>query len=55
MVKKQQMRWPPTRAQLSLQIRTAVLTNDLTGCFHRWYPGFTPHGGPAKTEIDSAA
>src|SRR5262249_52571460 len=41
MVKKQQMRWSPTGAQLCLQVRTAVLNNDLAGCFHRWYPGFT--------------
>jgi len=40
-VKKQQMRWTPTGAQLFLRVRTAVLNNDLAGCFRRWYPGFT--------------
>ncbi|MBV9162477.1 MAG: ISKra4 family transposase, partial [Pseudonocardiales bacterium] len=40
-VKKQQMRWSPTGAQLFLQVRTAVLNNDLASCCHRWYPGFT--------------
>jgi hypothetical protein len=55
MVKKQQMRWSPTGAQLFLQVRTAVLNNDLASCFHRWYPGFTHHGGPAETEVDFAA
>lgn len=55
MVTKQQMRWSPTGAQLFLQVRTAVLNNDLASCFRRWYPGFTHHGGPAETEVDSAA
>lgn len=53
--KKQQMRWSPTGAQLFLQVRTAVLNNDLAGCFRRWYPGFTHAGGPAEIEIDVAA
>jgi hypothetical protein len=55
MVKKQQMRWSPTGAQLFLQVRTAVLNNDLAGCFRRWYPGFTHDSGPAEIEVDSAA
>jgi len=55
MVKKQQMRWSPAGAQLFLQVRTAVLNNDLAGHFHRWYPGFTHRGGPAEIEADLAA
>jgi len=55
MVKKQQMRWSPAGAQLFLQVRTAVLNNDLAGCFRRWYPGFTHPGGPAEIEADLAA
>ena len=55
MVKKQQMRWSPTGAQLFLQVRTAVLNNDLASRFRRWYPGFTHHGGPAEIKVDSAA
>ena len=48
MVKKQQMRWSPTGAQLFLQVRTQVLNNDLTTHFKRWYPGFTHHSGPVE-------
>jgi hypothetical protein len=48
-------RWSPTGAQLFLQVRTAVLNNDLAGCFHRWYPGFTHDGVPAEIEVDFAA
>ena len=55
MVKKQQMRWSPAGAQLFLPVRTAVLNNDLAGCFRRWYPGFTRPGGPAEIEVDLAA
>lgn len=55
MVKKQQMRWSPSGAQRFLQVRTAVLNNDLAGCFHRWYPAFTHRGGPADIEVDLAA
>ena len=54
-VKKQQMRWSPAGAQLFLQVRTAVLNNDLAGCFRRWYPGFTHCGGPAEIEAGLAA
>jgi hypothetical protein len=43
MVKKQQMRWSPTGAQLFLQVRTRVLNNDLATHFQRWYPDFTHH------------
>jgi hypothetical protein len=55
MVKKQQMRWSPAGAQLFLQVRTAVLNNDLACCFRRWYPGFTHPGGPAEIEVDLTA
>ena len=55
MVKKQQMRWSPSGAQRFLQVRTAVLNNDLAGCFHRWYPAFTHRGGPADIEVGLAA
>jgi len=48
MVKKQQMRWSPTGAQLFLQVRTQVLNNDLAAHFKRWYPGFTHHGDPVE-------
>jgi hypothetical protein len=53
--KSRQMRWSPTGAQLFLQVRTAVLNNDLADCFRRWYPGFTHAGGPAENEVDVAA
>jgi hypothetical protein len=55
MVKRQQMRWSPAGAQLFLQIRTAVLNNDLAGHFHRWYPAFTHRGGRAEIEVDLTA
>jgi hypothetical protein len=32
------MRWSPTGAQLFLRVRTAVLNNDLAGCFRRQRP-----------------
>jgi hypothetical protein len=48
MVKKQQMRWSPTGAQLFLQVRTQVLNNDLATHFQRWYPDFTHHSGPVE-------
>ena len=48
MVKKQQMRWSPTGAQLFLQVRTQVLNNDLATHFQRWYPDFTHHGDPVE-------
>ena len=38
-----------------LQVRTAVLNNDLVGCFHRLDPGFTHPGGPAEIEVGLAA
>jgi hypothetical protein len=50
-----EVRWSPTGAQLFLQVRTAVLNNDLAGSFRRWYPGFTQNGGPAEIEVDFAA
>jgi hypothetical protein len=52
---KQQMHWSPTGAQLFLRVRTAVLNNDLAGCFRRWYPGFTHGGGPAEIEAEVTA
>ena len=52
---KQQMLWSPTGAQLFLRVRTAVLNNDLAGCFRRWYPGFTHGGGPAEIEVEVTA
>jgi hypothetical protein len=45
----------PTGTQLFLQVRTAVLNNDLACHFQRWYPGFTHHGGPSGIEVDLAA
>jgi hypothetical protein len=39
-VKKQQMRWSPKAAQQLLQVRTAVLNNELAEHFKRWHPGF---------------
>ncbi len=48
MVKKQQMRWSPTWAQLFLQVRTQVLNKDLATHFQRWYPDFTHHSGPVE-------
>lgn len=46
MVKKQQMRWTPRGAHLLLQVRTRVLNDQLTGDFHRWYPGFNQAPDP---------
>ncbi len=39
-VKKQQMRWSPKAAHQLLQVRTAVLNDELVEHFKRWYPGF---------------
>jgi len=49
------MRWSPTGAQLFPRLRTAVLNNELAGCFRRWYPGFIHGGGPAEIEVDFTA
>jgi hypothetical protein len=38
--KKQQMQWTPKGAHLLLQMRTAVLNNELEGAFRTWYPNF---------------
>ena len=38
--KKQQMQWTPKGAHLLLQIRTAVLNNELEGAFRTWHPNF---------------
>jgi hypothetical protein len=39
-VKKQQMRWSPGAAHQLLQVRAAVLKDELAEHFKRWYPGF---------------
>ena len=39
-VKKQQMRWSPQGAHHLLQVRTAVLNDELAQHFKRWHPGF---------------
>jgi hypothetical protein len=31
----------PRGAHLLLQARTRILSDQLAGDFHRWYPGFT--------------
>jgi hypothetical protein len=33
-----QMAWRPAHAQGLLQVRTAVLNEQLRSCFERWYP-----------------
>jgi hypothetical protein len=49
MVKKQQMRWTPRTAHLLLQVRTAVLNDDLGRTFKQWYPAFaSPSHSAAK-------
>ena len=40
MVKKQQMQWTAKGAHYLLQTRVAVLNNELSEDFSRWYPGF---------------
>ena len=40
-VKKQQMRWSPESAHRLLQVRTAVLNDELATHFQHWNPGFT--------------
>ena len=40
-VKKQQMRWSSKSAHHLLQVRTAVLNDELTTHFKRWHPGCT--------------
>lgn len=40
-VKKQQMRRSPESAHQLLQVRVAVLNDELAAHFKRWYPGFT--------------
>jgi hypothetical protein len=37
-VKRQQMAWRPALAHALLQVRTAVLNEQLQSCFERWYP-----------------
>jgi len=53
MVKKQQMRWTPTRRPSAtagphpaLEVRTRVLNDQLANDFHRWYPGFNQAPDP---------
>jgi hypothetical protein len=38
--KRQQMAWRPAHAHGLLQVRTAVLKEQLRSCFERWYPAF---------------
>ncbi len=40
-VKKQQMRWSPESAPHLLQVRTAVMNDELAAHFKRWHPGFS--------------
>ena len=40
-VKRQQMAWRPALAHALLQVRTAVLNEQLRSCFERWYPTLT--------------
>jgi hypothetical protein len=42
MNKKQQMRWNRTTVQSFLDVRTAVLNDDLEDAFRHRYPGFRP-------------
>ncbi|MEX3845495.1 ISKra4 family transposase [Paraburkholderia sp. BR10882] len=37
-VKRQQMAWQPVHAHGLLQVRTAVLNEQLRSCFEQWYP-----------------
>jgi hypothetical protein len=37
-VKRQQVAWRPAHAHGLLQVRTAVLNEQLRSCFERWYP-----------------
>jgi hypothetical protein len=37
-VKKQQMAWSDRNAHRLLQIRTAVLNDELRACYESWYP-----------------
>jgi hypothetical protein len=37
-VKRQQMAWRPAHAHGLLQVRTAVLSEQLRSYFERWYP-----------------
>lgn len=48
MVKQQQMRWSPRGAHLLLQVRIAVLNDDLRATFCRWYPGLAPAEPPTE-------
>ena len=38
--KKQQMQWTPKGTHMLLQIRTAVLNDELEDVFRTWHPGF---------------
>jgi hypothetical protein len=42
MNKKQQMRWNRTTVQSFLDVRTAVLNDNLEKAFRHRYPGFRP-------------
>lgn len=43
-VKRQQMAWRPAHAHGLLQVRTAVLNEQLRSCFERWYPALAGNG-----------
>ena len=49
-VKRQQMRWPDQKAHQLLQIRTAVLNNELRRHFEHWYPGIAANE-PSATKV----
>jgi hypothetical protein len=46
-VKRQQMRWSDQNAHQLLQIRTAVLNDELRRHFEQWYPGIAANGPSA--------
>jgi hypothetical protein len=47
-VKKQQMRWSDCNAHRLLQVRTAVLNDELRKHFEAWYPGIAANDPCAK-------
>lgn len=55
MVKKQQMQWTYEGAHYLLQTRTAVLNNELSEDFNRWFPGFQGNRGVDQRLTGKAA
>ena len=52
-VKRQQMEWRQAHAHGLLQVRTAVLNEQLRSCFERWYPALAGNDHARHVAVQS--